>query len=240
MKPTVMLHEFMPYGAPDLIRAQRPDLSRALALSSSFAIFTLVGLALLTPLIPNPRVEIVIPKIYVPVAPMLNPAQEHRPAAAKIAGAKPLDSKYGAPKVVHDDRTLGPETPPWYDDFAQQVQPGAGELSAPSTGGPGFTPTIDPDAPATYVEEMPVSITEVKPDYPQVARDAMVDGLVVVLVLVGRDGRVREAKVDAKNSIPLLDQAALESAKKWVFSPALANGHPVAVWTAIPFHFVLQ
>lgn len=240
MKPTVTLHEFMPYGAPDLIRAQRPDLSRALALSSSFAIFTLAGLALLTPLIPKPRVEAVIPHITVFVPPMLNAVQEHRAAAAKIASSKPLDSPYAPPKLVPDESRIPAEPSLDYGALETQVQPGAGEPAASGVTGTGVAPTIDPDAPATYVEEMPISITEFKPEYPQVARDAMVDGLVIVMVLVGRDGRVREAKVDAKHSIPLLDETALEASKKWVFHPALANGHPVAVWTAIPFNFILQ
>lgn len=241
MKPSVTLQEFMPYGAPDLIRAQRPYLSRALALSSSLAVFTLVGFALLAPLVPKPRVEISIPSIVDLTRSIRYAVPEHHPTAAKIAPrSTPLDSKYGAPKIVEDDHPISTTSSPDYDDLARQVQPGAGEPATPSAEGVSPAPPLDPDAPASYVEVMPVAITEVKPDFPPVARDAMVDGLVIVMVLVGRDGHVREAKVDAKHSIPLLDEAALEASKRWVFNPALSNGHPVAVWTAIPFQFILQ
>ena len=58
--------------------------------------------------------------------------------------------------------------------------------------------------------------------------------------LLTDDGRVREARVDERQHVPLLDEAALEAAKKWVFSPAQVNGHAVSVWSAIPFSFRLQ
>jgi|SRR5215831_3405614 len=239
MKPAIPLQEFMPYGAPDLIRAQRPDLTRALALSSSFAVLALVGAALLAPLAPKPHAVIeLVPPIHLPRS--FAPAFENHTAAAKIAPrVRPLDSRTGVPKIVHDDRTQGPETPPWYDEFASQVKEGP-TTSGTTNSTTQAPPAIDEDAPATYVEEMPTAITEVKPEYPQIARDAMVDGLVVVLVLVGRNGHVREAKVDQHNHVPMLDEYALEAAKQWVFAPATVGGHPVAVWTAIPFRFRLQ
>ena len=81
---------------------------------------------------------------------------------------------------------------------------------------------------------------EFKPEYPSFARDAGVEGLVLVHALIGKDGRVVRAEVDAKHSIPMLNQTALEAAKRWVFTPATTNGHPVAVWYAIPFRFVLH
>jgi len=40
--------------------------------------------------------------------------------------------------------------------------------------------------------------------------------------------------------VPLLNDVALAAARRWVFTPALSNGKPVAVWTAIPFHFRLN
>jgi protein TonB len=63
---------------------------------------------------------------------------------------------------------------------------------------------------------------------------------VVVHALVGKDGRVVDARVDARRSIPLLNESALAAARRWVFKPALANGHPVAVWVAIPMRFSLH
>jgi len=50
-----------------------------------------------------------------------------------------------------------------------------------------------------------------------------------VLVLIGRDGHVREAKLDEHVHVPLLDAVALEAARKRVFTPARSSGRAVAV-----------
>ena len=58
--------------------------------------------------------------------------------------------------------------------------------------------------------------------------------------LVGKDGRVIRVEVDESRSILLLNETALEAAKRWVFQPAMTNGHPVPAWVAITFNFTLH
>jgi protein TonB len=89
-----------------------------------------------------------------------------------------------------------------------------------------------------YVEELPEAITRVAPQYPDLAREAGVDGTVMVQALVGKDGRVRDTRV--VKSIPMLDAAAVTAVKQWVFKPALSNNKPVAVWVAVPVKFSLH
>ncbi len=88
-----------------------------------------------------------------------------------------------------------------------------------------------------YYEDEPVPVTQVTPAYPEFARDAQIQGKVVLHVLVGKDGRVKNVKVI--RSVKGLDQAAIDAMKKWVFKPALSNNKPVAVWVEVPmdFHF---
>ncbi len=86
-----------------------------------------------------------------------------------------------------------------------------------------------------YVEELPEAITKVPPVYPDAARAAGVKGTVLVQALVGKDGRVAEAKI--VKSIPELDEAAVNAVRQWVFKPALSGGKPVAVWVAVPVRF---
>ena len=90
------------------------------------------------------------------------------------------------------------------------------------------------------VDELPEPVKIIKPDYPEIAKMAQVEGTVVVHVLVAKDGRVRDAVVNPKYSIPMLNAAALEAARAWVFKPALTNNRPVPVWVAIPMRFVLH
>ena len=55
---------------------------------------------------------------------------------------------------------------------------------------------------------------------------------------IGPNGQVQEAKV--LRSIPLLDAAALEAVKQWVFTPTLLNGVPVPVIMTVTVNFTLQ
>lgn len=88
------------------------------------------------------------------------------------------------------------------------------------------------------VEEMPQLIHMPSPIYPDMARQAEVEGTVVILVLVGKDGKVIEARVD--RGIPMLDAAALAAARGAVFRPALQQHRPVKVWVRIPMTFRLD
>jgi TonB family protein len=88
-----------------------------------------------------------------------------------------------------------------------------------------------------YYEDEPVPVTQVQPAYPEFAREAQIQGKVVLHVLVGKDGRVKNVKVI--RGVTGLNEAAVDAIKKWVFKPALSNNKPVAVWVEVPmdFHF---
>ena len=72
----------------------------------------------------------------------------------------------------------------------------------------------------------------------EIAREAGVDGVVMVQALVGKDGKVKDTRV--VKSIPMLDASAIAAVKQWVFKPALSNNKPVAVWVAVPMKFTLH
>lgn len=88
-----------------------------------------------------------------------------------------------------------------------------------------------------YYEDEPVPVTTVQPLYPEFAREAQIQGKVVLHVLVGKDGRVKNVKV--AKGVTGLNDAAMDAVKRWVFKPALSNNKPVAVWVEVPvdFHF---
>jgi len=89
------------------------------------------------------------------------------------------------------------------------------------------------------VEEQPIVVEEVTPEYPHLAREAGLEGRVTIRALVSKDGRVQDAIIGVSVHA-LLDEAALAAAKKFIFKPAIQNGHPVAIWVPIPFNFTLQ
>jgi TonB family protein len=86
-----------------------------------------------------------------------------------------------------------------------------------------------------HYEDPPIPVTQVRPIYPESAREAKIEGTVLLHVLVGVDGRVKNIRVT--RSVTGLSEAAVDAVKKWVFKPAISNNKPVAVWVEIPFHF---
>ncbi|MCD6375624.1 MAG: energy transducer TonB [Caldisericaceae bacterium] len=88
------------------------------------------------------------------------------------------------------------------------------------------------------VSEKPEIIHKEKPVYPELARKAGIEGIVVVTVTIGKDGRVEDAKIF--KSIPMLDEAALAAARKCIFKPAKQRDKYVRVKMNIPFHFKLK
>jgi protein TonB len=78
----------------------------------------------------------------------------------------------------------------------------------------------------------PTKITHVDPVYPEQARQARVQGIVMVQITIGTDGRVSSARVI--RSIPLLDQAALDAVRQWVYDAATIKA-PVILTVTVPF-----
>jgi TonB family protein len=87
-------------------------------------------------------------------------------------------------------------------------------------------------------DEAPELVTMDTVEYPKSARDARVEGTVLVRVLVGKEGRVLRTMVI--QSVPQLDGAAVKSARSAVFKPAEVQNEPVAVWMVIPIEFALH
>ena len=88
------------------------------------------------------------------------------------------------------------------------------------------------------VSEKPVMLQQAKPDYPDLARKAQIEGVVVVTVTIGKTGEVENAVIF--KSIPMLDEAALEAARKCKFKPAKQRDKFVKVKMNVPFNFKLK
>lgn len=107
----------------------------------------------------------------------------------------------------------------------QAVQSKAAVPAAPAQ--PKTQPEVDPNQPPRH------------PDYPAASRRLGEEGTVVLLLLVGVDGAVQEARVDKSSGFSRLDQAAVrEALKSWHFLPAKEGGKTVAGWRrfAVSFH----
>jgi len=76
------------------------------------------------------------------------------------------------------------------------------------------------------------------PVYPDIARQARVQGVVILEATVSPQGRVTDIKV--LRGIPLLDEAAIDAVKTWTYTPTLLNGVPVPVIMTVTVNFKLQ
>jgi TonB family protein len=80
-------------------------------------------------------------------------------------------------------------------------------------------------------------IKKVVPEYPLLAKDNGVTGTVVLQAIIGKNGRITNLHV--VSGPPMLQQAALDAVKKWLYRPYLLNGEPVEVVTTINVIFTL-
>ena len=81
-------------------------------------------------------------------------------------------------------------------------------------------------------------VKTVVPVYPSLARQAHVQGDVVLDADISKDGVVEELR--ALRGHPMLIPAAVEAAKQWRYRPYVLNGEPVAVNTQIIVKFTLK
>ena len=86
--------------------------------------------------------------------------------------------------------------------------------------------------------QAPRRIVSVAPIYPPHAQAARIDGTVEIESLIGEDGKVRNATV--VKGRPLLNEAALNAVRQWVFTPTRLNGEPVAVIMTVTVVFSLN
>jgi periplasmic protein TonB len=93
-------------------------------------------------------------------------------------------------------------------------------------------PVPPPTAPARPYQvggllRRPRLITQVEAQYPPLAKQARIQGDVLIDAIIDTEGNVSSARVISGN--PLLIQAALDAVRHWKYEPTLLNGLPVAV-----------
>lgn len=89
------------------------------------------------------------------------------------------------------------------------------------------------------LEKEPQLVEFVKADYPADLVRKGVSGSVILELLVSDSGRVDSASI-VQGIDPLLDSAAMAAARKFVFTPAVAQGKPVAVIIQYAYNFTID
>jgi TonB family protein len=81
-------------------------------------------------------------------------------------------------------------------------------------------------------------VTKVEPVYPEAARKADLQGLVVLDAVIAPDGTVKRLR--SVSGPDLLAQSATAAVQSWKFEPYLSSGKPVEVETTIAIEFRLN
>jgi protein TonB len=84
----------------------------------------------------------------------------------------------------------------------------------------------------------PERLGYVPPAYPDIARIAHVEGTVVVEATIDEWGVVKNVVV--RQSVPLLDKAAIDAVSKWRYAPTRLNGQPIAIVMRVTVTFTLR
>jgi TonB family protein len=184
--------------------------------------------------------------------------EPQRIASIVVSGLfEPFRTELIASLPVHEGDLLNPETLSTlaaavrqYDEHLNvgttRTASGGLELRITAPGGnvvlavgaPAASPAAAPNAlqVAGAVQEANL-LKKVAPAYPELARQARIQGVVVLNAVIGKDGTVQSLSLVSGH--PLLAPAALEAVKQWVYKPTLLNGQPVDVATQINVNFTL-
>jgi protein TonB len=81
-------------------------------------------------------------------------------------------------------------------------------------------------------------VRRVQPNYPPLARQARIQGQVMLQAEISKDGSIENLRLISGH--PMLAPAAIEAVKQWKYRPYFLNGEPVEVETQITVNFSLS
>jgi protein TonB len=185
--------------------------------------------------------------LLVAPSPPVAPAPVSRAAATPAARVETLTTELREPsRIPNSISTVAEAAPPTNDSgMAVGEMPGAGSNSAI---GDLFKGTGTPIRPAVQVavpRKVAISsgvmagnkISGENPAYPAIAREARIQGTVVIAATISKIGSIENLRV--VNGPPLLAAGAVSAVRTWRYKPYLLNGLPVEVETTINVVFNL-
>ncbi|NLA74653.1 MAG: energy transducer TonB [Deltaproteobacteria bacterium] len=101
-------------------------------------------------------------------------------------------------------------------------------------------PAEVPGVSEAITEAEPLYRVNPEPPYPKMARRRGYQGTVLLSVLVNKEGRAENIWVFESSGYNILDNAALEAVKEWLFEPGKQGNKPVDVWVEVPVKFEIK
>ena len=171
-----------------------------------------------------PTVQPVKPEASAPVPAKSFPAKSSNPV--------PVHAKHHVPDLEIENTLDGDSGLVVFEDTgvegASTTSQDPGAKSASASSPPGIIPE------RTALARV---VARVEPEYPDAAKAHHIQGIVVLNVLVGGDGRVR--RLSSVRGYPGLAAAATDAVRQWRFEPMSRNGRPTSFETNITLTFAL-
>jgi len=89
------------------------------------------------------------------------------------------------------------------------------------------------------VDQKPVSLATLKPNYPYKAKRMGIEGYVTVQFLVDRNGKTQSLKIVEARPRGVFDEAVRKTVPRWRFKPGKKAGQPVDTWVEMTIRFEL-
>jgi periplasmic protein TonB len=179
-------------------------------------------------------------ELFVPPRPMGAPEAPRARTASRPARQSMLTPTF-IPKVNSEAALRAPALDltngvPWGDGNGTLGSIGIGSVPPPPAPARASRPAVMRVRVGGQLEGAKL-VFQVKPEYPEIARVARVQGAVRLEAVISREGTVESLKV--VSGPPLLLKAAFDAVSQWRYQPTRLNGEPVEVATEIEVNFTL-
>ena len=186
-----------------------------------------------------------------PVAYSRPPAPEHRARTNPSEHSEIVNGRLQPPRVIPRQIAILNEIDalPAVGSTRFGVPGGTGDPGNPGDlGVPGAPLGPAMPAPPPSIPRHPVVISQgvaqgylvrrVQPRYPPLALAARIEGSVVLMAVISREGTIENLRVASGH--PMLAGAAIDAVRQWRYRPYLLNGEPVEVETQITVVFTVS
>jgi protein TonB len=237
---------YSPYGAFELKAKYQRNFALGTLATLSFVALISFGFWLAGQLVDEPDQIFAAPRVIKTVADLgPPPAVAKKPPQIQVNQPQVAMPRVGIPRPVADEEVIDEDVVlATREELAEIVAPDVSQLA--DNEGQDLVVDIQEEdylpAPTEFVpvEIYPEMIYQKTADYPRLAKQAGLEGVVVVQVLVDKGGNVRDALVAKSSGTEALDQAAIKAAYDCKFKPGIQNGQPVYCWVSFNYDFQLN
>lgn len=209
-------------------------LSIAIAINGGLlALAILTATTVVTHINPSEPIE----AVNIPIEPPPPPIDEPRPVERAMPDPAPVPLPYTPPAPIPVPGPVITST----DTMPTVAPPLMPTLPAPSATGTGSPVTVATPLPVLVNASVdPRYRADFQPDYPAFERNQGRDGIVVVRVLVGANGRVAAVEQVSATSDAFFDETKRRALSKWRFRPATRDGVAVESWREMTVRFNME